>query len=118
MQVWDLKAEKLVVSVQTMAPAHAVAWSAYGKTVAAGSEDRALRFWEAATGRLKATLVAEDGQVVAVSAEGHFRAVPGVDSELVYVVLTDKGQETYEPRAFAAKYPWRNNPAAVRLTGN
>jgi hypothetical protein len=63
-------------------------------------------------------LLKEDDQVPAISAEGHYRGETGVEVELVYVVQTEKGQDTLTPAEFAMKYRWRNSPTAVRLTGN
>jgi hypothetical protein len=68
---------------------------------------------------LRATLIADDKQFVAIGAEGNIRTVPELESELIYVIQTDKAQETFEPKAFGIKHPaWRNNPAGVKLTGN
>ncbi len=118
MHLLSIKQEKMVHTMATMAPVTSVAWTADGKTIATGSLDRSLRFWDASTGALRATLIADDKQVAAIGAEGHFRTLPEVESELVYVIQTDKAQDTFEPKAFMAKFAWRNNPAAVRLTGN
>ena len=117
MQIWSLKTGQIVHSVQTMAPVHSVAWTADGKTVATGTLDRAIRFWDASNGRLRATLVSEEKQIVSIGADGHYRA-PEAESSVVYVIQTDKAQETFEPKVFSAKYPWRNNPLGVKLTGN
>ena len=118
MQLWSLKTEKIVHSVQTMAPVHSVAWTADGKTLATGTIDRSIRYWDVLAGNLRATLVSEDKQLVAIGAEGHYRVPAEADSEIVYVIQTDKAQETFEPKTLAGKYAWRNNPSAVKLTGN
>jgi WD40 repeat protein len=116
--ILSVKEKNIALSIGTMAPVTHVAWTPDGKTVATCSIDRSLRFWEAAAGKLRATLIADDKQFVAIGAEGHIRTVPDIESELIYVIQTDKAQETFEPKAFWAKHPWRNNPAAVKLTGN
>ena len=51
-----------------MAPVTSVAVSADGKTLVGASLDRAVRFWDAGTGRLKLTLIADAGQILAVGA--------------------------------------------------
>jgi len=116
--ILNVKSLSTVHSMQTMAPVTHVAWTADGKTLATCSIDRALRFWDAGSGKLRATMIADEKQIAAIGADGHIRVVPEVESELVYVIQVEKTQETFEPKAFAAKFPWRNNPAAVKLTGN
>ncbi len=38
------------------------------------------------------------------------------ERESVYVVETERGQETRTPAAMAKKYGWQYDPAEVRLT--
>jgi hypothetical protein len=40
---------------------------------------------------------------------------PGIDEALVYIVKTDRGQETLTPLQFANRYGWQNDPSKVRL---
>ena len=80
-----------------------MAWSADGKTVVSGTVDRSVRYWDVATGKLRATLVADDKQIVAVNTEGNYRAALDVESELIYVIQTEKTQETSEPKAFCGQ---------------
>ena len=40
----------------------------------------------------------------------HNRGSCGIESEIVYVVQTDKGQETLTPEEFAKRYNWKNDP--------
>ena len=79
-------------------------------------QDRVARFFDADTGKLRAALVAEDEQLIAVSSEGHYRA-PAAESELVYVVQTRTSQDTYTPSQFAARFKLKNAPAKVVLFG-
>jgi WD40 repeat protein len=118
LQIWDVKTGKTRHSLATMAPVQSVSWAAGGKTVAACTSDRCVRFWSAATGQPLATLVAEKDQVSCVSAEGHYRIVNEADTELVAVVLTKEGMDTYPLRELQAKFGWKNNPARVSMTGN
>jgi WD40 repeat protein len=115
-QLWDVKLGKQRQSFVAMAPVGSVAWSAGGRTMVTSTIDRSVRFWNAATGSLQATLLAEKEQLCCVSAEGHYRA-PRTDTELVYVVLTAKGLDTYAPRAFATRFGWMNNPARAKMVG-
>ena len=54
-----------------------------------------------------------DKQYVSISPEGHWRGSPGVESELVYLVLTDHGQEMLTPAEFAKRFGWKNDPGKV-----
>lgn len=58
-------------------------------------------------------MIAEEGQVAAVSADGHFKAEPGIEAELFYVAQTDKSQETLSISDFAAKSKWKIIPQAA-----
>jgi WD40 repeat protein/predicted Ser/Thr protein kinase len=91
-------------------------WSPDGQRLVTTRADRAVLFWDAGAGRLLGTLVdlGKDHGLV-VSPDGHYRGTPGVEAELVYVVLTDAGQETLTPAAFEKKYGWHNDPEKVHL---
>jgi len=114
----NMKSDIAIASAAVYAPVYSVAWTADGKSVASGSGDRSVHLWDASNGKLRVSLVADDKQFVAISAEGHYRVAPDLESELIYVVQTEKTQDTLEPRAFFAKHAWHNNPALVKLTGN
>ena len=63
-------------------------------------------------GRLLYTLLSlRDNFTGVVGPEGHLRGTPGLEKELVYVVQTERGQETLAPEAFAKKYRWKNDPS-------
>ena len=52
---------------------------------------------------------------LATNPAGHYAWLsPGKDP-LVYVVLTDAGQETLTPEEFAQRFGWQNNPAQLQL---
>ncbi|HJZ94226.1 MAG TPA: WD40 repeat domain-containing protein, partial [Gemmataceae bacterium] len=114
LQYWSLKANKDVQNIQTMAPVNRAALSADGKTLVGMSHDRSVRFWDAATGRLKLTLIADTAQILAIGADGNFRCPDEAESELVAVVQTDKGHETLSLKEFAQRYGFRNNPAMAK----
>jgi WD40 repeat protein len=121
MQLWDLKLAKdkmLKHSISVLAPVQSVSWAAGGKTMVSCTIDRCVRFWNTATGQIHATIVAEKDQLSCISSEGHYRIPNEADTELVCVVLTKTGMDTYPPREFAAKFGWKNNPARARMTGN
>jgi serine/threonine protein kinase/WD40 repeat protein len=71
-------------------------------------------------GRLLYTLLwLRDDFTGVVSPEGHWRGTPDLEKELVYVVQTERGQETISPEEFAKKFGWRNDPsrAAPKVGG-
>jgi hypothetical protein len=71
--------------------------------------------WNVADGRRRAVLHGlPDDRGLAVSADGHFRCTAGVEDDLLYVVQTDKGQETLAPQEFARRHGWKNDPDKVR----
>jgi len=115
MQLWNARGGQRTHAVQTQAPVRHMAWGTGGAFLAVSSGDRTTRFFDPATGRLRGVYIAEDDQIVAVSADGNHRAEGGALEELVAVVLTEKGQETLTPAAFAEKYKWKNNPAATKF---
>jgi WD40 repeat protein len=117
LQLWDIQAEKAVHNLTAMAPVMTATWTPSGQTVSAGCQDRTVRFWSVAKGELVGHLIAEEGQVAAVSADGHFKAEPGIEAELFYVAQTDKSQETLSITDFTAKSKWKNNPAQAAVIG-
>jgi hypothetical protein len=81
--------------------------------------DGTTRLWDAESGRPGSILMVfpEDRHLILMP-DGHFRGTPGVEEELVCVVLTEDGrQETLTTTAFAHKYGWKNDPDKVRLAG-
>ncbi len=118
MQLWDIKTDKMVHSLPTMAPVTSVVWPHPSATVASATIDGAVRFWDSIPGRLRATLILQNNQVSAVSADGHCLTALGTEPELVYVAQEERAQETLTPKAFVVRYRWKNNPSAVKLTGN
>jgi WD40 repeat protein len=114
LQYWSLAANKDVQNIGTMAPVTGAAVTADGKTLVGASLDRSVRFWDAGSGKLKMTLIADTGQILAIGADGNYRCPDEADSELVAVVQTDKGQETLTLKEFATKFGFRNSPGAVK----
>ena len=52
---------------------------------------------------------------LAVNPEGNYRAPPRLETELVYVVYTERGQDMLTPREFAERFGWLNDRELVRL---
>jgi hypothetical protein len=116
-QVWDGRSDKPVQNLTAMAPVISTTWTTGGSTIAGACEDRTVRFWDVESGRLRGHLIAEQDQVAAVSADGHFRAESGIETDLFYVVQTDKTQETLSISDFATKSKWKNIPAQAAIMG-
>jgi WD40 repeat protein len=114
LQTWNTKTNKMALSIGTMAPVTSVTFSTDGRTLGAASLDRSVRSWDAQTGRLKMTLIADKEQVLAIGADGNYRCPNEAESELVAVVQTDKGQETVSLKEFATKFGFRNSPGMVK----
>ena len=116
--LWDATSGTLLRSL----PGHhaaisGTAWSPDGKRLASSAYDGTVRFWNPDTGQpLGLLLSLRDSQVLAITPAGHYRGSPQAQRELVYVALTDDGQQlTLAPQQFAEKYGWQNEPEKVRL---
>lgn len=71
-----------------------------------------------ALGEVRARLVPFHGSdYLPISADGHYRASPAVERELLYVGQTDAGQQLFRPDEFEAKYGWKNDPTKVQPLG-
>jgi hypothetical protein len=74
----------------------------------------ATRFWDAQSGKLKMTLIANGGQIAAIGTDGNYRCANDAENELIAVVQTEKGQETVTFKELASKYGFRNSPGSVK----
>jgi WD40 repeat protein len=111
-RLWDIDSGDAVKAMRVTGSAH-MAWTPEGTAFAAEQLANSVRVWDASTARPLVTLVAlQNPHWLVVSPEGHFRASPRAERELVYVVQTDTGQETLTPAEFAAKYVWKNDPGS------
>ncbi|MGB2824916.1 MAG: WD40 repeat domain-containing protein, partial [Phycisphaerae bacterium] len=93
-----------------------LAWSRDSRTLLSAC-NRVVRFWDIQAMRPRLTFLRLQGlRAVVIGAGGHFRATASLDVEasLVYVVQTDKGQDTLSPSAFAQRHGWKNDPTKVR----
>jgi WD40 repeat protein len=123
----DGKAVVKTITQPHNTPQFQLSWSPDSKTLATAPQaqfsdcDGLIRLWDAATGKLNATLLPlHDGRGLAVSAQGHFLGTPPKavrDREVVYVFQTDKGIETLSPDEFEKRFGWANDPERVRPTG-
>jgi WD40 repeat protein len=117
--LWDIASPaKPIRSLTTYAPVLSVTWTTGGSTIAAGCQDRTIRFFDAATGLLRGYFIGEENNLVALSVDGFFRSEPVVESELFYVVQTEKTQDIVSLSDFATKFKWKNVPTQVKVMGN
>ncbi len=80
----------------------------------AGWDNSTIQFYAFEDGRLLNSIVSlEPPNWFVVSADGHYRGSRGVESDIVYVVQTDNGQEMLTPAEFSARYGWKNDPSRV-----
>jgi WD40 repeat protein len=114
-QVWQMGTMNPLLDLPGMAPITNVGWSAAGKSMITSEADRMVRVFDLGNGHLRASMIGDGKQFATVSATGHFRVSDEANCELVYVAQTAKGQETHSIKDFAAKYRFKNNPAAVVL---
>ena len=56
-----------------------------------------------------------DGHGLVVSADGHYVCPEEIETEIVFVVLTRRGQETLSPAEFAKRFSWQNQPLKAQL---
>jgi WD40 repeat protein len=115
-RLWEVATGRLLrVLDGPTVPVRAIGWSPDGRSLVGGGELPTTFVWNVADGRRRAVLhgLPED-RGLAVSAGGHFRCTAGVEDDLIYVVQTDKGQETLSPREFARRCGWKNEPDQVR----
>jgi WD40 repeat protein len=116
--LWNWRTEKQLHGYEIGGATFNIGWSTDGKTTIAGCLDRAVRFCDTPKGLLRGTMISDGKQIVSIAAEGHHKAPGDIEAGFVYVVQTEKTQDTYEPKTFVARFGWKNNPAAVKLGGN
>jgi WD40 repeat protein len=119
-RIWDVASGKELRTLEGRFSGGDFSWSPDGTSVMANIMGYRTSFgiWDAAPGRLRATLVGlRDEQSLAIAPDGHYRGTPRVQREIVYVVQTARGQETLTPDEFQQKYGWKNDETRVRLTG-
>jgi WD40 repeat protein len=114
-QLWDLGANKSLLSLGAMAPVRYVAHAASGAVVLSGNDDRTVRFWDSAKGQLRGVILSEPEYVVYLSTDGLWKVDPQKEVDLIYVAQTDEGQVTLSPDEFASRFRWKNNPAKVKM---
>jgi WD40 repeat protein len=119
---WDVETGQCVRTIPYLQPRE-TGGSLYffpgGKVLAVMDGSNLVYFWEPDEPRLLATLMLlPEDRAVLFTPQGHYHGPEGVEEDLVYVALTDAGEQlTLTPAEFAAKYGWKNDPARVQLDG-
>ncbi len=77
--------------------------------------DGTLRIWDALTGQTQGIILASLAAhaTVAIGPQGRFHATPEAESQLVYVIETETGQEILLPEIFAKQYGSMNVLAII-----
>jgi WD40 repeat protein len=79
-----------------------------GTLVATRAQDRTVRFWNAATGRLQGCLLDEAGVPVLITPSGQLRHPADAVPDLIAIVDTPEGQKTLGLDELARRHRWRN----------
>jgi formylglycine-generating enzyme required for sulfatase activity/WD40 repeat protein len=114
--VWDMPSRKVLRTIPGTG-AGETCWFAprARKVVFAGASLVRVRCLD--DGRLTSTIVLLSGdprESAFLGPDGHWRGKPELaEKSFVYVVQTDRGQETLTPDEFESKYSWKNDPAKV-----
>lgn len=115
-RLWSGASGELIWEVQEGSRVNSVCWSLDGKIVASGGSNGRLGFREASSGRRLGSYVSLGaGQSMTIDPTGYYRCLPRIEGDLVYVVQTEKGQETLTPGEFGEHYGWKNDPSKVTL---
>jgi WD40 repeat protein len=88
-------------------------FSSDGTRLASANGAFAVRIWDSDGGRPLGTAVLWRQGPLVVSADGHYS---GPTEEVMYVVETEKGQETFSPEEFAVRFGWKNDPGRALLS--
>jgi WD40 repeat protein len=116
LRVWDASSGKLALGFPAVS--RMGTFSSDGRLLAAMLGSRfgsAVRFFDSATGLPGGTIVLQGIRPFIISAGGHYQGPEGIEDEIVYVVQTDKGQETLRPAEFAKRFSWKNDPSQALL---
>jgi WD40 repeat protein len=93
-----------------------LAFSPDGRTFAASTREATYELRDTTSGRrLAVCLPGHNGENLVISRNGHYVGTPQIENTIVYVVQTDKGQDTLTPEEFEQKFGWKNDPSKVSL---
>jgi WD40 repeat protein len=79
----------------------------------------AVHLFDTSSGEPRGTLLhLPKGGTLAIGPDGHWRGTDKFDEDFVYVVVTDRRQETLTSADFSTKYGWKNDAQQVRISGS
>ncbi len=114
---WDPKSR---LREDTPGPRNATL-SADGRLLAGtGALGHHVEVWDAKAGRVLKSFVPLRGNgLLTLTGDGHWRVTPKDESEIIYVALTDSGEQlTLSPAEFGKRFDWNNDPTKVSLIAN
>jgi WD40 repeat protein len=96
-----------------------LAWSLNGRILMCGGADGTVRSWDTKNDFQEHVILlplwGSAGPGIAINREGDYPGPPGVAEHLLYVVSTERGQETLTPADFKSRFGWVNEPWQVGL---
>jgi WD40 repeat protein len=111
-RLWKGKSGELLATLAGhVGPIRSLAWSRHNKLLASAGQDGTIRLWTPDPAAADLLLIPlRIGKGVTLSSDGHWACEPGFESQLVYVVQTEQGQQTLIAQDFAHGYNWQNDP--------
>ena len=113
-QQWHLRSGHMTAVSGSPAPLQSINYLPDGRTITAACVDRSVRYFDAATGRFRFSMVANGANMIAVSAEGHYRTPEIAEADLIAIIHTDKSQDTMSLKEFVARFGFKNQPGLVK----
>ncbi|MHC4508729.1 MAG: protein kinase domain-containing protein [Planctomycetota bacterium] len=119
-RIWDPTSRRPMRTFEVnCGPINPLAWSADGRTLICGGLDGTVRTWDAKNDFQEHVVLlplwGSVGPGIAINREGDYRGPPGIAAHLLYVVSTERGQETLTPADFKSRFGWVNEPWQVGL---
>jgi WD40 repeat protein/serine/threonine protein kinase len=121
-QIWDPNSRQPKRSFRANCGSiKSLAWSPDGRVLMCGGADGSARAWDVRNDFQEHVVLlplwGSAGPGIAINREGDYRGPPGIAEHLIYVVSTERGQETLTPADFNSRFGWVNEPWQVGLYG-
>ena len=114
-QIWDPNSRQPTRSFgANCGSISSLAWSADGRVLLCGGADGSARAWDARNDFQEHVVLlplwGSAGPGIAINREGDYRGPPGIAEHLIYLVSTERGQETLKSADFKSRFGWVNEP--------